>query len=159
MSEEAHLREHLLELLHSGGAHAGFEDAVDGLPAHLRGQRAPGLPFSPWRLLEHMRLAQSDILEFSRNAEHVSPPWPEGYWPESDGPEDAAAWDASVERFISDRNALAAMVRDRKRPLLEPLAWGNGQTLAREVMLAADHTAYHVAQLIVVRRLLGCWKD
>lgn len=151
----AALRQHVLYLLRGGGAHTSFEDAIKGLPARLRGAKPEGLPHTPWRLLEHMRIAQWDILEFSRTALHVSPEWPDGYWPESDGPPQAAAWKQSVERFRADRATLEALVADPRSDLLARIPHGEGQTLLREALLAADHNAYHLGQFMTVRRLLG----
>jgi hypothetical protein len=153
------LREHLLYLLRGGGAHLDFDKAVAGLPPELRGVRPAGLPHSPWRLLEHLRIAQWDILEFSRNPRHVSPPFPEGYWPQGDAPPDAAAWDRSVAAFRADLKAMEALVSDPASDLFTPLPHGQGQTLLREALLVADHNAYHLGQLVVVRRLLGAWEE
>jgi len=153
------LREHLLYLLRGGGAHLDFEKAVAGLPPELRGVRPAGLPHSPWRLLEHLRLAQWDILEFCRNPRHVSPPFPEGYWPEGDAPPDSDAWGRSVNAFRADLRAMEALVADPASDLFTPLPHGEGQTLLREALLVADHNAYHLGQLVVVRRLLGAWEE
>jgi hypothetical protein len=155
---DAALRNHLIELLRSRGAHADFDEAVDGLPEALRGAKVKDLPFTPWRLLEHLRLAQWDILEFSRNPKHKSPKWPEGYWPEGDGPPNAAAWDASVAAFRRDLGEIQKLVQDTSNDLFAPIPGGKGQTLLREAMLVADHNSYHVGQLILLRRLLGAWK-
>jgi hypothetical protein len=152
------LRKHLLELLEGGGAHAKFEDAVKGLPVQLRGAKPTKFPHSPWMLLEHLRLAQWDILEFSRNAKHVSPKWPEGYWPKTAAPPNEAAWAKSVRQFERDRKAMQILVGDRKTDLFARIPWGDGQTILREALLVADHNAYHVAQLVDVRRMLGAWK-
>ncbi len=151
------VREHVLYVLRGGGAHVGFDKALAGLPARLRGTKPEGLPFSPWRLLEHMRIAQWDILEFSRDAKHVSPKWPAGYWPEGDAPSHAAAWDKSVKAFRADLAAMEALVADPASDLLVPFPHGDGQTLLREALLVADHNAYHLGQLVEVRRLLGAW--
>lgn len=153
------LRQHLLELLDGGGAHLAFDTAVANLPAKLRGAKPPGQPHTAWRLVEHMRLAQWDILEFVRNPSHRSPAWPDGYWPQEDAPASAAAWKSSLAAFRADLGDLKALVADPSADLLLPLPHGQGQTLAREAMLAADHTAYHVGQLVMLRRLLGAWKD
>jgi DinB superfamily len=153
------LREHLLSLLRGGGAHLDFEKAVAGLPPELRGVRPAGLPHSPWRLLEHMRIAQWDILEFSRNPRHVSPPFPEGYWPQGDAPPDVDAWDRSVAGFRADLRAMEALVADPASDLFTPFPHGQGQTLLREALLVADHNAYHLGQLVLVRRLLGAWEE
>ncbi|MGE5611227.1 MAG: DinB family protein [Bacillota bacterium] len=153
------LRQHLLELLQGGGAHLDFDTAVADLPAKLRGAKPPGQPHTPWRLVEHMRITQWDILEFSRNPQHQSPPWPQGYWPLIDAPDSPATWDRSLASFRADNAALQDLVRDPATDLLTPFPHGQGQTLAREVMLAADHTAYHLGQLIILRRLLGAWHE
>ncbi len=158
-SSDAPVREHLVDLLEGGGAHATFGEAVADLPAGLRGERPAGLPYSPWELLEHMRLAQWDIVEFSRGPGHDSPPWPGGYWPADPRPPDGRAWQRSIRVFERDRRQMIEFVRDPGRDLREPLNWGDGQTLLREALLVADHTAYHLGQLIVVRRLLGAWEE
>jgi len=152
------LREHLLYLLGGGGAHTDFDTAVADLPAQLRGVRPPGIPYSPWELLEHMRIAQWDILEFSRNPKHVSPKWPKGYWPKSAAPRSDAAWDKSVNAFREDLAAMRALVEDPKTDLYARIAHGEDQTILREALLVADHNAYHLGQLVLVRRLLGAWK-
>jgi DinB superfamily len=155
---DAALRKHLIELLRSRGAHADFDEAIEGLPEQLRGAKVKDVPFTPWRLLEHLRLAQWDILEFSRNAKHKSPKWPEGYWPERDAPTDSSAWDASVAAFRRDLAQMEKLVRDTSKDLFAPIPHGQGQTLLREALLVADHNSYHVGQLILLRRLLGAWK-
>jgi len=144
--------------LRSRGAHADFDEAIDGLAEGLRGARAKDVPFTAWRLLEHLRLAQWDILEFTRNAKHKSPKWPEGYWPDADAPPNAAAWDASVAAFRRDLGEMEKLVSDPANNLFAPIAHGQGQTLLREALLLADHTSYHVGQLILLRRMLGAWK-
>jgi uncharacterized damage-inducible protein DinB len=153
------LRAHLLDLLRKGNAHVDFDRAVADLPAELRGIRPAELPYSPWRLLEHLRIAQRDILEFSRNPRHVSPAFPEGYWPAGDAPPDPDAWDQSVAAFRADRQALEDLVADPRTDLFAPIPHGQGQTILREALLTADHNAYHIGQLVVVRRLLGAWPD
>ncbi len=152
------LRQHIVELLKGGHAHAKFEDAVKGLPAKIRGAKPENFPHSPWMLVEHIRIAQWDILEFSRNAKHKSPKWPEGYWPKTAEPPSADAWDKSVEQVHADLKAMEDLVNDPKTDLFAKIAGGDGQTILREALLIADHNAYHVAQLIDVRRLLGDWK-
>jgi hypothetical protein len=153
------LREHLLYLLRGGGAHVQFDNAIRDIPPNLRGRTVSPVPHTPWRLLEHMRIAQWDILEFSRNPKHVSPPWPEGYWPSGDVPSNAGAWDKSVDAFRADLAAMCALVADPATDLFAPIPSGDGQTVLREALLVADHNSYHLGQLIVVRRLLGCWRD
>jgi hypothetical protein len=153
------VREHVLYLLRGGGAHLDFEKAVAGLPPELRGARPPRLPHTPWRLLEHLRIAQWDILEFSRNPRHVSPPFPDGYWPHGDAPPDAGAWDRSVEAFRADLRAMQDLVANPATDLFTPFSHGEGQTLLREALLVADHNAYHLGQLVAVRRLLSAWPE
>jgi hypothetical protein len=152
------LREHLVELLAGGSAHAKFDDVIKGLPAKLRGVKPPKFPHSAWMLLEHMRLAQRDILEFSRNAKHVSPEWPEGYWPKTPAPPSRAAWNKSLQQFRADLKAMQALVTNPKTDLHARIPWGDGQTILREALLVADHNAYHLGQLLDLRRLLGAWK-
>jgi len=153
------LREHVLYLLDGGGAHARFNDAVKDLPEKLRGRKPDGLPHSAWMLIEHLRIAQRDILEFSRNAKHESPKWPEGYWPQTQAPPNAATWNKSVQQFRKDLKAMQDLVANAKTDLYARIPWGDGQTILRQALLLADHNAYHVAQLIDVRRLVGAWKE
>lgn len=153
------LREHVLYLLQGGGAHARFDEVIAGIAPKLRGQKAAGIPHSLWMLLEHMRLAQWDILEFSRNRKHVSPDWPKGYWPAKDAPPSAAAWNASIKKFRQDLKAMQTLVKNPGTDLFAKIAWGDGQTILREALLVADHNAYHLAQMVDVRRLLGIWPE
>jgi DinB superfamily len=155
---DAALRKQLVELLSSHNAHADFEAAVADLGPELRGRKASGSPFTAWQLLEHLRIAQSDILEFSRDAKHVSPKWPEGYWPKSEAPPDAKAWDRSVKAFRADLDAMKKLVSDPAVDLFARIPHGTGQTILREALLVADHNAYHIGQLVLVRKLLGAWK-
>jgi hypothetical protein len=148
------LREHLLYLLRGGGAHVHFEEAVKDFPAELVNARAEGVPYTPWQLLEHMRIAQWDIVEFSRSAAHVSPEWPEGYWPDKGFEAGADDWRRSVERFEADLRAMEALVEDRGRDLYAAIPHGEGQTLLREALLVADHNAYHLGALVTLRRAL-----
>jgi uncharacterized damage-inducible protein DinB len=152
------LREHLLYLLGGGGAHATFDDVVKGLPEKLRATKPEKLPHSAWMLLEHMRIAQWDILEFSRNAKHKSPAWPEGHWPKTEAPPSAAAWDESIQRFHDDLKSMQELVASPKTDLYAKIPWGDGQTILREALLVADHNAYHLGQMVDLRRLLGAWK-
>lgn len=153
------LREHVIYLLEGGGAHAKFDDVVKGFPVKLRGQKPAGLPHTPWMLLEHMRIAQEDILEFSRNSKYESPEWPEGYWPKQEAPASPAAWETSIKNFHKDLKAFRDLVEDPKTDLFAKIPWGDGQTILREALLAADHNAYHLAQLVDARRALGAWKE
>lgn len=155
---DSDLRQQLLSLLQGGNAHATFDDAVKNLPPELRGKTPRGAEHSPWQLLEHLRIAQWDILEFSRNPQHRSPDWPSGYWPAKPAPPDEKAWDKSVRAFRHDLKAMCDMVEDESTDLYARIAHGDGQTVLREALLAADHNAYHIGQLVLVRRLLGAWK-
>ena len=157
--KEKSLREHLLALLKGGEAHATFDDAVVDFPAKLRCQRVNGFPHTAWMLLEHMRIAQWDILEFRRNRKHVSPQWPKGYWPESEAPPNTAAWDNSIKAFRKDLKAMQNLIRNSRTDLYAPIPWSDGQTILREALLIADHNAYHLGQLVALRRLLGTWKE
>ncbi len=156
MNDQA-LREHLLYLLRGGGAHLGFDDAIADLPKELRGAKPQGVPHTPWRLLEHMRICQWDILEFSRNPGHVSPEFPDGYWPNDDAPPTTEAWDNSIQAFRADLQAMQDLVADPDTDLFAAIPHGDGQTILRESLLVADHNAYHLGQLVVVRRCLGAW--
>ncbi|HUI73922.1 MAG TPA: DinB family protein [Candidatus Acidoferrum sp.] len=158
-SSDRELREHLVYLLKGGGAHVHFEDAVEGFPARKRGVFAKGLPHTGWQLLEHMRLAQWDILEFSRNPKHVSPPFPGGYWPKTPVPPNEAAWEKSVREFKRDLNELIKLVKSPRTDLYARFPWGDGQTILREGLLTADHNAYHLGEMVYLRRALGAWPD
>jgi len=141
-------------LLTAAQAHLTFEQAVRGFAVDLAGKRPKGAPHSAWELLEHMRMAQEDILRFSQSADHVSPPWPEGYWPATPWPAKPSQWSAAVRKFRKDRDELVAMIGDTKQNLYRPFPWGTGQTLLRQAMLTADHNAYHLGQLVLVRKLV-----
>jgi DinB superfamily len=156
-SHDKALRGHLLYLLHGGGAHAKFDAAVKDLPAELRGKLPEGAEHTAWETLEHMRITQWDILEFSRNPDHISPDWPTEYWPSTQTPPDADAWDQTVKAIEDDMNAMCALVEDKSTDLYARIAHGDGQTILREALLMADHNAYHVGQLVLTRRLLGAW--
>jgi uncharacterized damage-inducible protein DinB len=157
MTSDSTLMDYLIQLLRGGHAHATFDDIVREFPAERAGIRPPGAPHSAWELLEHMRIAQRDILEFSRSGEHVSPKWPEGYWPKSPAP-GQGEWNNSVRAFREDLAAFEAMIRDASQDLHREFPWGDGQTLFREALLIADHNSYHLGQLVLVRQLLGDWK-
>lgn len=152
------LRQHVVNLLNGGNAHATFDDAVKNFPPELRGKKPKGAEYSAWQLLEHLRIAQWDILEFSRDPKHQSPEWPSGYWPAQPAPPDEKAWDKSVRAFRRDLKELCDMVADEAVDLFARIPHGDGQTVLREALLAADHNAYHIGQLVLVRRLLGAWK-
>ena len=152
------LRDHLVELLRGGHAHLIFKDALADWPAALHGAKPPGQPFTGWRLVEHIRISQWDIVEFSKNPKHKSPKWPAGYWPKDDAPPDTAAWDASVAQVERDRREMERLVLDRTTDLFAKIPHGTGQTILREALLVADHTSYHVGQLVLLRRLLGIYE-
>jgi hypothetical protein len=152
-------RKQIAQFLEESHAHAGFDTAVEDFPPELRGRTAPGAPHTAWQLLEHLRIAQSDIVEFSRDGRHKSPKWPEGYWPESASPPSENAWEESVRRFKSDRRAMQKLVLDPSRDLSAIVPHAESQTLVREALLLMDHNGYHVGQLVLLRRLLGAWKD
>lgn len=152
------LREHLVRLLSKDQAHVGFDRAVVDLPADLRGVKIPGSPHTPWQLLEHLRIAQWDILEFCRNPRHVSPPWPKGYWPPTATPPDDVAWDRSVQAFRADHQAMIDLIKDSRTDLFARIPHGEGQTILREAMQVADHNSYHLGQFVLLRRLAGAWE-
>jgi hypothetical protein len=157
-SNDQSLREHLTYLLEGGGAHAKFDDVIKDLPPNLRGTKPDKFPHSAWMLLEHLRLAQWDILEFSRNSKHVSPAWPKGYWPETEALPTEEVWSKSIRQFGRDLKAMQDLVSNPKTDLFARIPWGDGQTILREALLLADHNAYHLGQLLDVRRLLSAWE-
>jgi len=159
MATDSALRKQLLELLDGGNAHAKFEQAVEGFPLKKVGVRPDGSPHSAWELLEHLRIAQHDILEFSRSADYQSPKWPEGYWPQSPAPEREEQWNESVRAFKANLKAFEALLKDEAHDLNRPFPWGDGQTLLREALLIADHNSYHLGQLVLIRRLVGAWPE
>lgn len=154
MSTDRALREQLLYLLGGGGAHIDFETVVKDFPLETINRKAEHMPYTPWQVLEHMRIAQWDILAFSRDASHVSPPWPEGYWPEEGREADEAAWNRSLEAFRADLEAIKALVEDPSTDLFAPIEHGTGQTILREALLVADHNAYHLGVLVTLKRVL-----
>jgi hypothetical protein len=158
MNAEAHLRELLGRLLAWEDAHVAFDAAVADIPVAARGATPAGLPHSPWQLLDHLRRTQHDILEFCLNPEYVELKWPDDYWPASPAPPSDAAWTESVSQFQEDRGALQRLAADARTNLAAAIPHGSGQTYAREIVLAADHAAYHVGQMILVRRALGIWE-
>lgn len=153
------VRDQVVSLLRGGNAHVTFEDAIGRLPAKLRGVKPEGAEHTAWELLEHMRIAQSDILEFSRDANHKSPAWPEGYWPKTAKPPSDAAWKKSVAAVKKDMEAMIKLVSNPKTDLHAKIPHGTGQTILREAFLVADHNAYHLGQIVLLARLLGAWKD
>jgi len=158
MPNNTPLQQHLLYLLQGDGAHVDFEAAVNHLPAELQGKRPRGSEHSPWEVLEHLRICQSDILESLRKPGHTSPEFPAGYWPGSQAPPSGNAWQKSADAFRSDFAAIITLVSDQSTDLLAPLPQGDEQTALRKLMMLADHTAYHLGELVLLRRLLGGWK-
>lgn len=148
------IRKHVLYLLRGGGAHQSLDDLIRSFPADLCGRRIEGLPYTPWQVLEHMRLAQWDILEFSRDADHVSPEFPKGYWPKPDEPGSRALWEQTVEQFRSDLHEMEALVEDPSTDLYAKIPHGDGQTILREALLIVDHNAYHLGALAVMERIV-----
>jgi len=153
------VREQIIKLLQGGQAHLTLDDVLKNFPPRLRGLKAAGAPHSAWQLLEHLRIAQWDILEFSRSAKHVSPKWPEGYWPSSDRPPTDAAWKKCISAIKRDCRAMQKLVENPRTDLYSKIPHGTGQNILREALLIADHNAYHIGQLLLVRRLLGAWKE
>jgi len=157
MKNDKELREHLVYLLQDGGAHANFDAAVKDMPPALRGQKPEGADHTPWELLEHLRITQWDILEFSRNAQHRSPDFPAGYWPKEAAPSSDEAWDKSVATFRAELKAMIDLINAPATDLFAKIPHGDGQTILREALLTADHNSYHIGQLVLVRKLLGGW--
>ena len=158
MKKQKSLPEHLVELLKGGHAHITFDDAVKDWPSHLQGVRPEGAAHSAWEILEHLRIAQCDILEFTRNPKYVSPEFPAGYWPRTQAPPDPKAWNNTIKSFRADLDAMIKIVQNKKTDFYTPFAHGDAPTVLREVLLVADHNAYHLGELLLVRRLLGTWK-
>ena len=148
----------LKEMLLKGHAHASLEDALKDVPEKIKGIVPDKLPYSIWQLAEHIRIAQCDILEFSRNPDYVSPKWPEGYWPKERAPKDADAWSSCIKKIIADRQDFVTLLEGDNVDLFTPFPHGDGQNLFREALLIADHNSYHTGEIIVIRRLLGAWK-
>jgi hypothetical protein len=156
------VKEQLIKMLDGSQAHATFESAVADFPVALRGVVPKGLPYSAWQIVEHIRIAQHDILTFSDNADGSYKPmkWPEDYWPKVAEPPTESAWDEAIASVLRDRKSLEALIEaSSEAALVEPFAWGEGQTLFREALLVIDHAGYHTGELIVLRRLLGAWKS
>jgi hypothetical protein len=154
---DAALRQHLVDVLKGGSAHVQFMDGLEGFPPNKRGTFAPGLPHTGWQLLEHARIAQWDILEFCRNPRHESPGFPEGYWPKTPGPPTDAEWDKSVQSFQHDLDDMVDLLKNPRTDLFAKIPHGDGQTILREALVLADHNAYHLGQLVDLRRALGSW--
>ena len=152
-------REQLRALLHNGNAHMSFADAVAQFPDEYMNVMPPNVSYTPWHLLEHLRITQWDILEFIRNPRHVSPDWPSGYWPAPNAVADDAIWNRTCLAFQSDLHALEQIVADPHTDLYTPFAHGTGQTIFREILLVADHNAYHIGEFAILRQVMGTWRD
>jgi hypothetical protein len=146
------LRQQLIDAMRGHQAHIDFDSAIEDFPPEIQGIKPPGAPHTAWQLLEHMRIAQQDILEFSRNPQHQSPKWPDGYWPQTEAPPSSEAWDHSVQSFRQDAKDMTKLVREGN--LLQPFPHGEGQTLLREALLVASHNSYHLGQLVFLKRML-----
>jgi hypothetical protein len=158
MEQDALLRKQLVKLIRGGQAFTPIDQILEGISLQNAGKQAAGLPYTLWQLMEHLRIALWDILEFSRNPDYESPSWPEGYWPEEKEAPDQRALEGSREALLSHLDEMVELVQDESRDLFEPFPHGNGQNLLREAMLVAEHNAYHLGQIVVIRRLLGEWK-
>jgi hypothetical protein len=157
MAGDTAIRENLIWLLEGGHAHAKFAEVVAGFPLDRAGVRPNGASHSAWQILEHLRIAQNDILRFSLSGDYVSPDWPGGYWPPAPAPEQKDGWGQSVRGFQKDLAEFVSLIRDPAQDLYKKFPWGTGQTLLREALLIADHNSYHLGELVLVRRLLGIW--
>ena len=157
MEQHKILTYELIKLLNGGSAHAGFDEAIDGLPAEMRGAKSDKLPYSIWQLVEHIRIAQWDMVEFSKSENHRSPTWPDEYWVKETAPTDDAAWDKSIKQINDDREAFIKLLK--QEDIYKAIPHGDGQSILREALQIADHNAYHIAEIIVIRRLLGAWKS
>ena len=159
MESDTLLRQHLHQLLESGNAHMTFDDAVANFPPEHMNTKPPHVPYTSWHLLEHLRITQWDILEFIRNPHYVSPKWPEGYWPTEETQADETIWEQTLASFRADRHALQQIVTDPAINLYEPIPHGNGQTILREILLVADHNAYHIGEFAILRQVMGTWHN
>lgn len=158
MTDDKIIREHVLALLEGGNAHVTFEEAVEDFPSKLINANLPNLPYSPWHLLEHMRITQHDILEFIINPAYEEMEWPKDYWPAKGKKGTTTDWKMTIEDFKKDSNAMKKIIRDPKTDLYAKIPQGKGQTILREALLIADHTAYHLGEFVVIRRSLKSWK-
>lgn len=155
MNAENIIREQSIALLEGGNAHMGFDDAVSGFPLKEINRRLPNASYTIWHLLEHMRIAQWDILEFVRNPDHVSPEFPSGYWPKPDEVATVAQWEGTIKKFSADLEAFKGLVKNPKTDLFKPIPHAKDYTVFREVLLVADHNAYHIAEIVTIRRVLN----
>jgi hypothetical protein len=159
MDEDAILREQLLALLRGGNAHMPFDEAVADFPVGAINARPPNVPYSPWHLLEHMRITQWDILEFIQNPDHVSPKWPEGYWPALNAQANELRWFETISNFQADLSDLEEIVKNPATHLCAPITHAPGYTIFREILLVSDHNAYHVGEFAILRQVMGTWPE
>ena len=157
MTKEDVLREHLLKLLQGGNAHMSFDNAIENFPIEMINERAPNVEYTPWHLLEHIRIAQWDILDFVRNATHISPKWPDGYWPTADQTAEGQKWQETIDGFRSDMKDLQAIATDQSIDLVAPIPHAPDYTVLRELLLVADHNAYHIGEFAILRQVMGTW--
>ena len=157
MKSEERLRQQLVDTLGGHGAHIDFDSVVKNFPAELSGKKAGGLPHTAWQLLEHMRIAQEDILEFCTSLQYQERKWPDDYWPPDPAPPDSMAWDKAIKAFRHDLKQMQDLIADPERDLYAPIPHGDGQTLLREALLVIDHNSYHLGQLVGVRQQLNIW--
>jgi hypothetical protein len=155
--ELAILVENLVDLIEKGNAHISLDKSLENIPFSLSGERPGNLPYSIWQITEHIRIAQWDILEFSRNAKHVSPKWPEGYWPKAAAPKSENAWEKCVQQIQADRTSFTELIKNAGDNLYKPFEYGTGQSLLKEALVLADHNSYHTGEIIIIRRLLNSW--
>lgn len=158
-TEDMLLREQLIESLRGSHAHIDLLGALKDFPEDLHGKKPKGAPHTAWQLLEHIRFTLNDLLIFSTNPDYTAPDWPKDYWPKKDAPNDAAEWKAATNAYKADLEEFEKLIRNPESNLYAKIPWGDGQTLLREVLLAIDHTSYHVGQIISLRKELGAWKE
>ena len=158
-AEDRALREQLVAFLRGGQAHADIKSVLDDVPPEIRGARPKGMPHTPWQLLEHIRFTLRDLLDFSTNSNYLQPEWPKDYWPKDEAPPSDDAWNKSVKALKKDLADFEKLIGEPESNLYATIPWGEGQTLLREVLLAGQHTSYHLGQLVLVRRMLGAWKQ
>jgi len=151
------LIENIVDLIEKGNAHVSLDDALENIPFALLGEKPGSLPYSIWQIVEHIRIAQWDILEFSRNAKHISPQWPDGYWPKEPVPKSKDAWNKCIEQIDADRKSFIELIKNAGDNLYEPFDYGTGQSLLKEALVLADHNSYHTGEIIIIRRLLNAW--
>jgi hypothetical protein len=156
--ELAMLVKNLVDLIEKGNAHISLDKALENIPFSLLGERPGNLPYGIWQITEHIRIAQWDILEFSRSSKHVSPKWPDGYWPKETAPKSGDAWKKCIQQIQSDRASFTELIKNAGDNLYKPFEYGNGQSLLKEALVLADHNSYHAGEIIVIRRLLNAWK-